>query len=104
MRDDFPFTREQLDALHRDKLIKLAKYCGIEVHRDHTNQKIIDKLWDKYYPEVLICDSSKYPVRCRRFLNEEGDEIIVYKDQEYNLSRMGERVKRILDFRIREGL
>jgi len=104
MNNEFPFTKEYLRTLPRDKLVKLAQYSGIKVKRNNTEETIIKKLWDRYYPPVLICDSSLYPVHCEQHMNAEGELIIVYDGQEYNLSRMSERLKRILDTRIREGL
>jgi len=103
MNREFPFTKEYLRTLPRDKLIRIAQYSGIKVRRNNTEERIIEKLWNKYYPPIFICDSSKYPTRCEQYLNAEGEQIIVYDGQEYNLSRMSERVKRILEARMREG-
>jgi hypothetical protein len=104
MNEEFPFTKEYLRELNRDTLVKLAQHCGIIVRKNTTNERIIEKLWDKYYPEVIICDSSKRPIRCERHINDDGDEIIVYKEQVYNLSKMSVQLKRILEYRILEGL
>jgi hypothetical protein len=103
MNEEFPFTKEYLRALSRDDLVKLANYSNMRVRRSHTNEQIIDRLWNKYYPDVLVCDSARVVTPCERQINADGDEIIEYDGQEYNISRMSNRVRLILEARMREG-
>lgn len=104
MNEEFPFTKEYLRTLSRDDLIKLATtYSKIPVWKKYTNEEIIEKLWDKYYPDVLVCDGTRTAIPCERKINADGDEIIEYKGQIYNISRMSNRVRLIFEARMREG-
>lgn len=102
MNPDLPFTKEQLLKYGRDSLVSLAKYHKIIVKKNHTNQEIVDKLWEKYYPVVVICGHGK-AVRCERHIDANGDEIITYEGKTYNLSRMGVRAQRALAGRMGLG-
>lgn len=102
MNPDLPFTKERLLKYDRDSLVSLAKYHGIKVKQKYTNQDIVDKLWEKYYPVVVICGHGK-AVRCERNVDANGDEIIIYEGKTYNLSRMGVRAQRALAGRMGLG-
>jgi hypothetical protein len=103
MNEEFPFTKEYLKDLPRDDLVKLAHYSNMRVRRSHTNEQIIERLWDKYYPDVLVCDSNRLVIPCERTINDDGDEIIEYDGQEYNLTKMSVRIYRILMAKMEEG-
>jgi len=103
MNKDFPFTKEELLTYDRDSLVSLAKYHNVVVRRKDTNTDIVNKLWEKYYPEVIICGNEKFAVRCEQHIDENGDEIIFYQGRKYNLSKMAVRVKRAFAGRMRRG-
>lgn len=104
MNEEFPFTKEYLRTLSRDDLIKLATtYSRMRIRKKYTNEEIINKLWDRYYPDVLVCDGNRIVTPCERYINDDGDEIIEYDGQKYNLSKMSVRIYRILMAKMEEG-